>query len=235
MDIELCAGSFEEALLAQQFRLKRIELCSALELGGLTPSAGLIKQCIRIPEAETHVMIRPRAGSFVYSKEELNIIMNDIRTSSEAGAHGVVFGILTEDHEPDFNSLRLLSVEAKSLGLEITFHRAFDLTSDPLKALEQLVELQFDRILTSGQQAKAADGIGLIRELVVKAKGRMQIMAGSGIHADNVKLFDEAQVDAIHFTSRFQRTSHTRFEMGEQYVPDPEKVRSIVTKLKVPG
>ncbi len=231
MDVELCAGSFDEALLAQQFRLKRIELCSALELGGLTPSSGLIRQCVQIPKVETHIMIRPRAGNFVYSEFELNIMMNDIKTAAEYGAHGVVFGVLTEDHEPDIPVLRSLSNEAKSSGLEITFHRAFDLTSDPLKAFDQLVELGFDRILTSGQRAKAADGIDLINHLIKLANGNIQIMAGSGVHADNVDLFKAAQVDGIHFTARKKVTHRGNPDMGDQYDPDPEKVHSILNRL----
>lgn len=231
MDIELCVGSFDEALLAQEFLLKRIELCSALEVGGLTPNAGLIKQCVQIHGPETHVMIRPRAGDFIYTEHEISIMLEDIRTASSLGAHGVVFGALTESNHLDKLSLKLLSEEARSLRLETTFHRAFDLTEDPLEAMEHLIDLRFDRILTSGQQAKAVDGIELIKELIDESQGRIQIMAGSGINAENAGAFADIKVDAIHFTARKKVPSETHFGMGDRYEPDQNKVQSILSGL----
>lgn len=232
MDIELCVGSFEEALLAQQFKLKRIELCSSLELGGLTPSLGLIRQCAQIPDIETHVMIRPRAGDFVYSESEIGIMVSDIRAAAESGALGVVFGALTNENQLDLTSLSDLTKEARANGLEITFHRAFDLTSDPINAMKSLIELQFDRILTSGQKPNAVEGIDLIRKLSEHSKGLIQLMAGSGVNAENVKLLSRSGVDAIHFTARKIVPSINDMDMGDRYEPDPKKVVSILAKLQ---
>ena len=231
MDIELCVASFEEAELAQKYQLTRIELCSALEVGGLTPSFGMIEKCAQLKGIETHIMIRPRAGNFACSADEVQVMLADIKAAAKAGAHGVVFGSLTPDREPDLASLEALSETAKSFRLEATFHRAFDFVRDPSETLEQLIGIGFDRVLTSGQKDQAEDGAALISSLVKQSNGRIQVMAGSGIHAGNVSLFEQAGVDAVHFTAHKKQNANQDLSMGYNYIPDPDKIESILKEL----
>ena len=162
MTIEICVDSYEQAAIAEKYGAKRIELCSALEVGGLTPSPGMAQMCSSLPKIEVHAMIRPRGGKFVYTAKELDIICLDIESLSELGIKGVVFGVLSEDYNIDIHTNSRLLQIARSKGLEATFHRAFDLVRDPLDSLNLVIDMGFDRILTSGQQSRAIDGINLM-------------------------------------------------------------------------
>ncbi|MDG6281962.1 copper homeostasis protein CutC [Glaesserella parasuis] len=206
MKVEICVDNLESVITANQFPIDRIELCSALAVGGLTPNLGFIQQVQQISTIPLALMIRPRAGDFLYSEDEIQIMLNDIATAKQLGIQAVVFGALSANGEIDLATTELL-VKA-SQGMEITFHRAFDLCKDPITALEQLIDLGCHCILTSGQATTAFDGIPVIQQLVKQANGRIQIMAGCGINADNIKqIIEQTQVPEIHFSAKGQRQS----------------------------
>ena len=167
MNIEICTDSFEGAKLAVKYGAKRIELCSGLSLGGLTPSVGLVEKCASFKKLEVHPIIRHREGNFNYNVEDVEIMKLDIEAFSKVGAAGVVFGILNDRKE--VSSLNADLVEfAKKLGLEVTFHRAFDFVPNYQDAIKKIIKLGFDRLLTSGLQEKAIDGVEIITQLQKK-------------------------------------------------------------------
>lgn len=231
MTFEICVDSVEGTVLAKQYGTKRVELCSALSVGGLTPSFGLVKDCVNVGGVEVHVMIRHVEGGFVYTPSDITIMRYDIENIAKAGAKGVVFGCLTSENKLDVEQNKYLLSEAKKIGLEVTFHRAFDFVKDPFEALEQLIELGFDRILTSGQKPKAFEGIDLLKELVTKANGRIQIMAGSGVNPDNAKALASVGVDALHFTSHKYIDEQAELGMGRKTYPDTIKIAQIVKQF----
>lgn len=173
----------------------RIELCSALALGGLTPSAGLMAAAGRAP-VPVLAMIRPRAGGFVWSAAEIAVMCCEIRASRDAGLAGVVLGASCADGALDMETLAVLMAEAR--GLTTTLHRCLDLVPDPFAALEQAVALGFDRILTSGQAMSAPEGIDLIAALHARAAGRIGIMAGGGVTAENARRFTALGLRELH-------------------------------------
>ena len=225
MTLEVCVDSYESAQLAERFGANRIELCSGLTVGGLTPSTGLTAKCAEI--IELHAMLRNREGDFVYASRSIKIMLDDIDSLAQAGANGIVFGCLTETNEIDIEANAMLIQEARLFGLDTTFHRAFDYCKDPKKSLETIIDLGFNRLLTSGKQSSAIEGIELIRNLVSWGKGRIEIMAGSGVNASNALQLIEVGVDAIHFTSHRLATSEDAFGMGAKTIPDEEKIASI--------
>ena len=230
MKLEACIETLAEAKLAAKHGIHRVELCSALDLGGLTPSAAFIEQVAAV--IETHVMIRPRAGDFVYAPDELGLMQEDIRKAAAFGAAGVVFGCLTDLNKVDENANRQLLEVAKAAGLHCTFHRAFDFVFDMDAALEKIIELGFNRILTSGGQATAVAGLTTIKKLIAQANGRIQIMAGSGVNGGNAHLFSGIGVEAIHFSIRKKRNSIGSLSMGANYDVDEEKITSILIAVK---
>jgi copper homeostasis protein len=229
MKLEACIETFEEARIAAKHKIDRVELCSALDLGGLTPSAALIKNISE--QIETHVMIRPRAGGFVYTKSELLVMDKDIQIAKKLGATGVVFGCLTDTKEIDVESNSMLFEKVRSLGLVSTFHRAFDFLFDLDSGITQLIDMGFDRVLTSGGQLKAYSGLNQIMKLITLANGKIEIMAGSGVNADNIKTIKAAGVDAAHFSIRKKQVGMASLNMGEQYEIDEEKILTIMSLL----
>lgn len=194
--LEACVASFESVKQAVAGGADRLELCSHLSCGGLTPSPGLIRQSIEFSPIPINILIRPRAGNFVYNKSELEVMECDIRYAHEIGVDGIVCGFLGEDGTVDKEKTNYFRELSKPLSF--TFHRAFDLCPDPFQAMEDIIECGCDRILTSGQQNTASEGIELIAKLVEKAAGRIIIMPGGGINADNVELFLEKGVKEVH-------------------------------------
>ncbi|XP_035124649.1 copper homeostasis protein cutC homolog isoform X2 [Callithrix jacchus] len=169
--MEVCVDSVESAVNAERGGADRIELCSGLSEGGTTPSMGVlqvVKQSVQIP---VFVMIRPRGGDFLYSDREIEVMKADIRLAKLYGADGLVFGALTEDGHID----KELSI---CRPLPVTFHRAFDMVHDPMAALETLLTLGFERVLTSGCDSSALEGLPLIKRLIEQAKGRIVVMPG---------------------------------------------------------
>lgn len=182
--LEIAAHSLRSCMAAQDGGADRIELCTALQTGGLTPAAGLlrsVRQAVTIP---IHVLVRPRVGDFVFSKYELEEMKSSIEICRDEGADGIVTGCLRKDGNIDLPQLAYLFAAAE--GIEKTFHRAFDLIPDPLLALQQLQQLGCDRILTSGQEKSALVGSDLIRRLVYAAHGSPTILAGAGINSQNI-------------------------------------------------
>jgi copper homeostasis protein len=179
MLFEACVDAVESATAAGSGGADRVELCAALIEGGLTPSAGTIALARARLAIPIHVMIRPRGGDFLYSPDELEVMRRDIQVSKDLGADGVVFGVLTG--EGDIDRDRSGELVALARPMAVTFHRAFDMTRDPRAALEALIALGVERVLTSGQEATAADGADLIADLVRQAAGRIIVMPGGGI------------------------------------------------------
>jgi copper homeostasis protein len=199
MIIEICANSFESAKAAQDGGANRIELCSDLSVGGLTPSHDLIKKVIEKLNIPVHVLIRPRDGDFAYSKKELETMLSDIEFCKKAGCSGIVSGALTLENTIDEKVTRQLI--AASEGMEFTFHRAFDVVKDPSEAIESIMQLGVTRLLSSGQQHKAIEGIEMLKQLKSLSEGKLQIMPGSGINVENALAFKEVGFEAIHFSA----------------------------------
>ncbi len=174
--LEACVDSVEGALAAQAGGADRVELCADLLNGGCTPSPGVIQLARQRLDIRIHVIIRPRGGDFCYSDVEFEAMKLDIAFCKQAGVHGVVIGILNPDGTVDVERTRALIALARPLS--VTFHRAFDMTRDPYAALETLIALGVDRILTTGQEASALEGLDLISDLVRRADGRVIIMPG---------------------------------------------------------
>jgi copper homeostasis protein len=182
--IEACVDAIDSALEAEAGGAGRIELCGELLQGGITPSAGLISAVWERVELPVFVLIRPRPGDFIYSSDELDVMLRDITYAREHDVDGVVLGALTPQGELDIGALSQLIDEAGDM--EITFHRAFDYLRDQEVALEALIELGIDRVLTSGGAATALEGAATLAKLVQQAGNRIEILAGGGINASNV-------------------------------------------------
>ena len=203
MKCELCSYSIEACYTAARLGVDRVEICASPAEGGVTPSMGLIAQACAIPNIETSIMIRPRGGDFLYTDEEFELMLRDINYAREAGATGVVFGVLTEKGEVDVKRTRLLVEAAR--GMDTTFHRAIDMTRDYLQAVEDVISAGCTRILTSGGHDKAIDGLPNIGRAVAIAAQRIEIMAGSGVTVDNALQLAETGVDALHFSAKKMR------------------------------
>lgn len=242
--IEICANSVESAVKAQEGGAYRVELCAGIPEGGTTPSFGDIRAArILLDETKLHIIIRPRGGDFLYSPLEQEIMMHDIHAAGTLGADGVVFGCLTAEGEIDVPLMKKLMMSAGRMS--VTFHRAFDMCAHPKKALEQLIDLGVDRILTSGQEATAEQGIPLLKELVAQANGRIIIMPGCGVNAGNIrKIADETGASEFHFSGRSSVESgmiyrNPHVSMGgtvkiDEYrneVTDPLKVKAALDAL----
>ncbi|WP_373766459.1 copper homeostasis protein CutC [Glaesserella sp.] len=240
--IEICVDNLESLMTANQFPIQRIELCSALSVGGITPNYGLLKRAVEMSTLPLAVMIRPRAGDFLYSEYEVQVMFNDIEMARNLGINHIVIGALTADAEIDMDTTRALMTVAQ--GMDVTFHRAFDLCRDPYIALEQLIELGCDYVLTSGQAPNALQGVTILKQLIAQAGNRIQIMAGCGITAENVtELMRQTGVSALHFSAKSERQSAmaatsaaTMGSNAEQdrrmIVTDPIKVADILQRIK---
>lgn len=205
MKFEIVVYNIESALRAQEGGADRIELCANPAEGGTTPSYGVIEVVRQNVSLDVYVMIRPRGGDFLYSNYEFHAMKRDVIQCQRLSVDGVVFGILNADGTIDKKRCKELIDKARPL--KVTCHRAFDMTRDPFEALEDCIEVGFDRILTSGQEKTAFEGVSLLRALQEKANGRIAIMPGSGVNETNIKeLIRETQVQEIHFSAA---TSHS--------------------------
>jgi len=187
MIIEVCAESYEYALKAEKAGADRIELCKDLYLDGLTPDYETAKKTIDTLNIPVFILVRPRAGDFIYSNEEFELIKGDIAKFKEMGCKGIVSGVLNHDNSIDIKRTKELVELSKPL--EFTFHRAFDIVISPLKEIENLIGIGVDRVLTSGQKEKAIDGLVLLKQLNSISKNRIKIMPGSGINKSNIVNF----------------------------------------------
>ena len=200
MILEVCAGSHQSALNAHEGGAQRIELCEKLVLGGVTPRNDLIEVVLNDVSIPVFVLIRPRGGDFVYSNEEFKLMKKSILFCKKIGCKGIVSGVLKKDHAIDIE--RTTELVELTRPLSFTFHRAFDKVSDPMKELEKLIELGVDRILTSGQESTAENGIDLLKSLQKRANGRITILPGGGINPQNVQMFKENRFTEIHSSAR---------------------------------
>lgn len=237
---EVAVASLDSALTARACGAQRIELCADLSSGGLTASPGLLELVCQRLELPVAALIRPRRGDFLYSDAEIAVMQRDIDFARRAGAAAVVIGCLTADGSVDRERTRRLIDQAQ--GLPVVFHRAFDMCRDPLEALEKLAGLGISRLLTSGQAASAEAGAPLIAQLVQQAAGRLTIMPGGGINADNIgHIARTTGAREFHFSGRRQLDSRmhyrsSRLSLGEgddyaRWEASAERIRAIMSAL----
>jgi copper homeostasis protein len=243
MIFEVCIDSVEGALAAQQAGVQRVELCDNLVEGGTTPSLGMVELACRSASLDVNVMIRPRGGDFVYSDLEFEVMKLDIQAVKKSGAKGVVFGLLTPDGRIDRHRTGILIKLARPMT--VTFHRAFDLCLDPSQALDDLMDLGVNRLLTSGQKPGALEGAACIKSLVEQAKGRIIILAGGDVNEQTLPLIAaQTGVSEVHFAARLPVESPMRFRnltvnMGKAYQPDEyrrkvtdaERIKAVIQSL----
>jgi len=220
-ELEICCNNWRSAQAADVAGADRIELCSALGEGGVTPSPGLILQCVNTLSLKTHVLIRVRSGDFHYNTQEIEIMKNDVVFCKENGVDGVVVGFLNTDGSIDKSLTKEFLDLAKPM--KITFHRAFDRCKEPMVALQDLIDLKIDYLLTSGQEAKAIEGADLLRNLVIKSKNKIKIMAASGVRAHLLpKLMEDTNAHAYHLSSRMLIPSDMTYEKTTTLLGDNE-------------
>lgn len=240
--LEVCVGDTLSVVAAAQGGASRIELCAALGEGGVTPSHGLMRTARRLFNGKMHVLIRPRGGDFVYTPEEVQCMSDDIRCARECGADGVVIGALRPDGGIDIEGCKILT-EAAS-GMSVTFHRAFDLCKNPSEALEDIIALGCDRVLTSGQAPSAIEGAELIAKLNHQANGRIRLLPGGGVNAHNARqILTATGCTELHASARHNVPSpmiyrHSGVAMGnagsDEYtrcVTSPQIVADIIDAL----
>jgi copper homeostasis protein len=238
MILEIAANSVASALAAQEGGAGRVELCTALELGGLTPSSAQIELARERLTIPLYVLIRPRAGDFLYSDLECETMLRDIEACAAAGCDGVVLGVLDADGEVDMPRCRSLISSAGPMG--VTFHRAFDLTRDPPSSLNDLIELGCERVLTSGAQASALEGAALIRQLVELSAGRIIVMPGAGVAAANIGTLREITgASEFHASAKQQHASAMQWQpsslkdmQGGELRSDVGQINAIVAALR---
>lgn len=194
--LESCCTDVEQIRRAQEAGARRIELCENLAVGGVTPSAELLKAAISVAKVPVNVLVRPRGGDFVFSAAEADTMLRDIELCREAGAAAVVIGALDSRGDVDIPLMRRLCDAAS--GMSVTFHRAFDVCADPLAAFEDVLALGCDRLLTSGHESDAFKGRFFIAELVERAAGRIIVMPGCGVRRSNIARI-AADTGAVEF------------------------------------
>jgi copper homeostasis protein len=239
MIFELCAETIDACLVARDGGAHRIELCSGLSEGGMTPSHGLIREAVERSGLPVHVLVRPRGGNFVYSAAEVDVMRRDILHVKELGAAGVVLGILKPDGRVDVEATKALVQLARPM--EVTFHRAFDATPSLTEALEDVVATGADRILTSGGQRNVVAGASALAELVQLAGDRVAIAVGGGLRLQNAASLARA-TRARHFHGSLRRRlRHSALpaedggesmQAGSRYVVDADVVRGLIQRLE---
>ena len=198
-NLEICAFNIKDCIDISKFDISRIELCTNKKKGGLTPSKNSIIKSLKL-NIPIHPIIRPRGGNFLYNKTELRQMIESIKFCKNIGCHGVVFGILDKKNKINIKMCKKLKTFCGNMST--TFHRAFDEIADPFDALESIIDLKFDRILTSGKKENAKEGIKLIAQLAERSKNRISIMPGSGIRSSNIDLFlKNKNINEIHTSS----------------------------------
>jgi copper homeostasis protein len=233
--IEICVDSVASAMAAERGGARRIELCSDPLEGGITPSAGMIERVRAKVAVAIQVMIRPRGGDFFYDADEFEIMQRDIAIAKSLGADGVVFGIL--DAEGNVDTLRSRTLVEIAQPLDVTFHRAFDMSADLFRSLEDVHAIGASRILTSGGQPTALQGLPVIAELVKAARGRIPIIPGSGINAENAqRIVTESGVRELHAGLGSSVASPMRFrnpQLSMGKASDREYQRTVVLEENV--
>ncbi len=235
--LELIGFTLEGCLLAQEFGADRIELCDNPGEGGTTPSYGFIKAARLLLNIELFPIIRPRGGDFLYSDAEFEIMKSDVQLCKKLGCDGIVIGILQSNGTVDIERSKILVELAYPMG--VTFHRAFDRVADPHKALEDIISIGCERILTSGLQPSAPDGMQLIASLIKQADNRIIIMPGSGVRADNIiELATTTGATEFHSSARIFQSSKMTYlnpNLKEQLSSanvDVEEIKNMIANLK---
>ncbi len=239
--LEVCVSSLGDALSAVEAGAGRVELNSALELGGLTPSPGLLREVVEalsVSPATVIAMVRPRPGGFCYRRSDLRVMKRDVAMALRLGADGVALGVLTANGEVDAERNAELIRPVLAAGRQAVFHRAFDLTPAPMEALETLIELGFHRVLTSGQAASALEGVGTIGALTRCAAGRIEVLPGGGVRPDNVaRLMSFGGCAQLHGSMRTLRQDpSTRHQPTLRFGPEqlpPESVYGVTDEQLV--
>ncbi len=243
--LEICVDTVESAIIAQSAGADRIELCNNLMEGGTTTGFGTISSARNNLTIGLNVIIRPRGGDFLYSDLEYDIMRRDIDCCGEIGVDGIVLGLLIQDGSIDIDRTARLIEYAKPMS--VTFHRAFDMCSDPIKGLEDVITSGAHRLLSSGQKNKAIDGIELISQLIKKAGNRIIIMPGSGINSSNISVIAKS-TDAIEFHSTARKIIESEMNFRKEGVTmggmpdisefsrkaaDPVEIRNIINTLNL--
>ena len=238
VQVEICVGDVASAIAAESGGADRVELCDNLAVGGTTPSAGTIAESCRRLSIPVHVLIRPRGGDFIYSEPEIAVMRHDIVVAKTLGAAGVVLGVLTHEAAID----RELTAELVALArpLCVTFHKAFDQTHEPLEALDILIALGIERVLTSGSRPTALEGIENLANLVDRAGDQIAVMAGGRLSTSNLEnIIRQSRVSEVHLGSAASRTiessMHTPPRDGSETAwssTDQERVMKIVTLVQ---
>lgn len=242
--IEVCVDSVEGCLAAGEGGADRAELCSGLAEGGITPSAATIAVACERSRIPVVVLVRPRRGDFLYSPTEIEVIAHDVQACKAAGAAGVAIGLLRPDGTVDAELMQQLVLLARPLT--VTFHRAFDFVRDQDEALDELVQLGVDRVLTSGGEANAEAGLENIARLVQRAAGRIVVVPGGGVREHNIRaLIDGTGASEVHFSARAARESGMEhrnprcalsadpaLDEYEVHITDAEQVRRTIAALK---
>ena len=240
---EVCANGVESCIAAQQGGADRVELCAGIPEGGTTPSYGEIRVARRmLTHTRLHVIIRPRGGDFLYSPLEIERMESDIDIARELGADGVVFGCLRNDGTIDTDANARLMEHAK--GMSTTFHRAFDCCCDVPSAMEDIISLGFQRILTSGLMPTAEQGIDILKVLNVQADGRIILLAGCGVNENNIRrIYQNTDIHEYHFSARkripstmqyFNRNVYMGAEGADEYSHDitsAERVKATIAAI----
>ncbi|MFT4576632.1 MAG: copper homeostasis protein [Polaribacter sp.] len=237
MLIEICANSYQSAINSEKAGANRIELCSELAVGGITPSYGLLKKVMNDLTIPVHVLIRPRSGDFTFSDAEFEIMKENIQLSKELGVAGIVSGVLHLNNTIDIE--RTHQLVALSKPMNFTFHRAFDWIQNPLESIKELEEIGVSRILTSGQKASAEKGIQNLFEW--NNSTTITILPGGGISTDNILLFQENGFKEVHLSASTQiktiekplisMNSHTHFEETKRATSDVQKIKNCIAIL----
>ena len=243
--IEICAGSYQDCIAAYKGKAKRVELNSALSVGGLTPSVASLVRVKKETDLSVICMVRPRAAGFCYEKEDVDIIFEDAKILLENGADGISFGFLRNDGSIHKEYTKEMVDLVHSYQKEVVFHRAFDVTPDAFEAIETLIELGVDRVLTSGQKPKAMEGIDLIKVLNNQDGERIQILRGRGMNAENARIMmNYTGVYQVHSSCKNYKTDTTTTKNDVSYsylesphendydVVDVELVKKLVDSIK---
>ncbi len=242
VQLEIAVDNAESVLAATRGGAQRLELCSSLAQGGLTPGIGFIEWARRSTSIPLHAMVRPRGGNFIYSPAELAIMEREIAAMRGAGVNGIVFGVLTPCSRVDIKAVRRLAAAARPM--QVVFHRAFDLVADLAQALEDVIACNANILLTSGGAPTLELGLPTLTTLVQRAAGRIQIMGGAGVRLTNAaQLWAQSPIDTLHASLRtpWPAAQHTPAEGGAtmgahdvdpQYAVREEDVRAVLAMLR---
>jgi copper homeostasis protein len=212
VDLEIAVQDVTGARIASVAGANRVELCSALSLGGVTPSAGVIESVVHSVACPVHVLVRPRPGDFSYSRDEVDVVLADVRVALAAGATGIVFGALTDAGLVDTETLA--RVRDAAGGADVTFHRAFDLVADAPHGLDDLAARGVRRVLSSGGASSAVDDMESLGRLITISAGRLEIMAGGGVTIESIPSLAAVGADAVHLSAKRVRRVTGGFSLG---------------------